>query len=150
MPRYASLYLIFAGWYLAACMVVLVIVALFGFTPPGATGFIIAMAASMGMQQRFIKDNRRLMTGGEKAIFAVGGTLVAFLVSSAATVGLLAFAGGGFSMENFDVLAPLFDLGPILILFILTMVAAVTWIAVFIGLSIGAKKTLEKNWPRDG
>lgn len=138
MPSYTRLYLLFAGLYIFACLCFAALDYFFRIEPPTASGVIAAMLGAIGPQQLFIRQTKRLMTSGEKARFAFGATLISLLIGGVIVAGLI------FSNIEIEELMKALELGPGILSIAIAIASVLTWLAIYIGLGIGAKNTLKQ------
>ncbi|MBK6468149.1 MAG: hypothetical protein IPL38_07215 [Rhodobacter sp.] len=117
------------------------------FDLPSSTGMIIIMAASIAAGQSFAKVADRVMTGGEKARFALAATAISLAVTAAFYIGLFAYYRVPFSMDN---LAMMFTGDPGLaadlknwLVIILAVATVLTWVVSWFFVGMGAKGAIK-------
>ena len=105
------------------------------------------MAASIAAGQSFAKVADRVMTGGEKARFALAATAISLAVTAAFYIGLFAYYRVPFSMDN---LAMMFTGDPGLaadlknwLVIILAVATVLTWVVSWFFVGMGAKGAIK-------
>jgi hypothetical protein len=135
------------GVFLLGSIIVTAFSLLTGIEIPNAMGIILMMAALSPVASSFTKKTERVMTTGERAKFAVLGTIATLLLSLVLLFVMLAISGVPMSVNG---LSQAFGVGSDFLLFALIVLAVsliVSWLVIYFGMGAACRmmmKQLEK------
>jgi hypothetical protein len=138
----------FAGIFALLSIAVSLFFGLIGYDAPSAMGIITVMVSLSPVGASFVKKYGRVMTTGERALFAVLALVATFAVTLVMLVVFLMLAGLPVSMQGFGQVVDIPAIGGDVFAYIMLGVAVLYWLIIFFGMIFACRtgmKQLERQ-----